>query len=52
MCRCVQGACEEVDWGRDVELAGEEEEQEVITVMIFTTFHDLFLTDAHEEFPK
>ena len=53
MCRCVQGACEEFDWSRDVELVGEEEEeQEVITVMIFMTFHDIFLTDADEEFNK
>ena len=28
---CVEGACEEVDWGWDVELVGEEE-QEVVLV--------------------
>ena len=31
MCRCVEGACEGVDWGWDVELVGEEE-QEVVLV--------------------
>ena len=31
MCCCVEGACEEVDWGWDVELVGEEE-QEVVLV--------------------
>ena len=31
MCRCVDGYCEEVDWGWDVELVGEEE-QEVVLV--------------------
>jgi len=25
VCFCVEGACEEVDWGWDVELVGEEE---------------------------
>ena len=32
MCCCVEGACEEVDWGWDVELVGEEEQQEVVLV--------------------
>ena len=32
MCRCVEGACEEVDWGWDVELVGEEEQEVALTL--------------------
>ena len=31
MCCCVEGACEEVDWGWDVELVSEEEQEVVLT---------------------
>ena len=32
MCCCVEGACEEVDWGWLVELIGEEEPEVVLTL--------------------
>jgi hypothetical protein len=28
---CVEGACEQLDWGWDVELVGEEEQELVLT---------------------
>ena len=34
VCRCVEGACEEVDWGWDVELAREEEQEVVLTLSL------------------
>ena len=34
MCYCVEGACEEVNWGWDVELVGEEE-QEIVSTLSF-----------------
>ena len=30
VCCCVEGACEEVDWGWDVELVGQEEQEVVL----------------------
>ena len=30
VCCCVEGACEEVDWGWDVELVGEEDQEVVL----------------------
>ena len=62
---CVEGACEEVDWGWDAELVGEEEQavalagytffrfgSRFMSFMIFTTFYDRFLTGADEELNK
>ena len=34
MCYCVEGACEEVDWGWDVELVGGEEQEVVLTLSL------------------
>jgi len=31
VCHCVEGACEEVDWGWDVELVVKEEQGVVLT---------------------
>ena len=34
MCCCVEGACEEVDWGWDVELVGGEEQEVVLALSL------------------
>ena len=34
MCFCVEGACEEVDWGWDVELVDGEEQGVVLTLRL------------------
>jgi hypothetical protein len=34
VCFCVEGACEEVDWGWDVELVGEEEQEVALTLSL------------------
>jgi hypothetical protein len=34
VCRCVEGACEEVYWGWDVELVNEEEQKLVLTLSL------------------
>jgi len=34
VCCCVEGACEEVDWGWDVEFVGEEEQEIVLTLSL------------------
>ena len=34
MCRCVEGACGEVDWGWDVELIGEKEQEGVLILSL------------------
>ena len=34
MCRCVEGACEEVDGGWDVELVGEKEQEVVLSLSL------------------
>jgi len=45
VCCCVEGACEEVDWGWDVEFVGEEEQEIVLTLSLlleWTSMGDTF----------
>ena len=58
---CVEGAYEEVDWGWDMELVGEEEQEVALVVYTFWIWfqaydfddlYDRFLAGADEELNK
>ena len=42
VCRCVEGACEEIDWGLGIELVGEEEQEVVLVDFKLVAFSGRF----------